>query len=87
MRLALVAVLIIVAVEVAALFVMFVPVVHETAALPCYMPCGAAFIVVNYSASISYQYFGVGFVYGACDSHFQLVFAKTASPSFCQTTS
>jgi hypothetical protein len=83
MRLALVAVLIIVAVEVAALFVVFVPVVRETEAIPCYMPCGAAFIVTNYSVSISYQYFGVGIVYGACGGNFQSVVNARGSLTFC----
>jgi len=70
MRLVLIAVSLIIAVECATLFVLFVPVVHDSWFIPCLSPCkyGAGF-EANYTSSISFHYLNVGGVYGVCGGY------------------
>ncbi len=70
MRLALIAILLIIAVECATLFVLFVPVIHDSQFVPCYSPCkyGAGFDA-NYTSSVSFHYLNVGGVYGVCGGY------------------
>jgi hypothetical protein len=85
--LALVVVLGIIAVECATIFIIFVPVVPETASEPCFgggCPHYTSLLVFNYYGSISFHYFKVGMVYGACNSNgFQMVTSASRSPTFC----
>ena len=78
---ALVAVLLIDALEIVTLFVFFVPVVPETFRDGCLGNCQYVY-VVNYYGSISYHYFNVGMTYGACDG-FQMSPFANQSPLFC----
>ena len=80
-NLTLVIVLVIDALEVATMFVIFVPVVPETFRDGCLSPCQYVY-VVNYYGSISYHYFNVGVTYGACDG-FQMSPSANQSPLFC----
>ena len=87
--LALAVVLGIIVVECATLFIIFVPVVPEIANLPCFSgpiacPNQVSVYVVNYYGSISFHYFKVGMVYGACNGNgFQMVASANRSPTFC----
>jgi hypothetical protein len=75
----------IIVVECATLFVLFVPVVPETANVPCYAnPCPQGPFVSNYYGSVSFHYFNVGMVFGACND-FQMVTSASRSPTFCMT--
>jgi hypothetical protein len=81
--LALVIVFIILALEIATLFIIFVPVVPETAKEPCFMStCTQAVLVFDYYGSISFHYFNVGMVYGACGG-FQMATSPNRSPVYC----
>jgi len=70
-RLALIAISLIIAIECAALFMLFVPVVHDSHFIPCYSgsSCSGAGIEANYTASISFHYLNVGAVYGVCGGY------------------
>jgi hypothetical protein len=50
-------------------FLIFVPVVHEEYLVPCFSPCGSAFLTYNYTASISYHYSNYGAVSGVCGGY------------------
>jgi len=79
----LVVVLAVIAVEIATLFVIFAPVVPETAKEPCLSHgCIQPVLDFNYYGSVSFHYFNVGMVYGACNG-FQMVTSSSASPAFC----
>ena len=69
--LALVVVLSLIVIECATLFVIFVPVVHDSHFIPCYSGsvCSGAGIKANYTASISFHYLNVGAVYGVCGGY------------------
>ena len=76
-------VLTIIVIESAVPFVLFVPVVPETAKQPCLSPnCAQPVFVFNYSGSISFHYLGVGMVFGACNG-FEMVTSSRNSPTFC----
>jgi len=79
----LVIVFIILALEIATLFIIFVPVVPETAKEPCYMStCTSPVLVYDYYGSITFHYFNVGMGYGACNG-FQMVTSASRSPTYC----
>jgi len=82
MRLALIAISLIIAIECATLFVLFVPVVRDSQFIPCYSPCkyGAGF-EANYTSSISFHYLNVGAVYGVRGGY-QVLDARNGI-SFC----
>jgi hypothetical protein len=83
MRFALIVISLVIALECATLFVVFVPVVHETAEEPCFMStCTQAVLVFDYYGSISFHYFNVGMVYGACGG-FQMATSPNRSPDYC----
>jgi len=85
--LALVIVITVIVVECGTLFVLFVPIVPETATAPCYTPaCNMPILIFNYYGSVSFHYFNVGMVYGACNG-FQMVTSASRSPNFCLSLS
>ena len=76
-------VLAILAVECATLFIIFVPIVPETAHEPCLIgACARPVLEFSYYGSISFHYFNVGMVFGACNG-FQMVTSASRSPTFC----
>jgi hypothetical protein len=83
--LALVVALGIIVVECMTLFILFVPVIAETASEPCLgsaCPQNVSVLVFHYYGSISFHYFKVGMVYGGCNG-FQMVTSANRSPTFC----
>ncbi len=73
--------------ECATLFVLFVPVVPQTATEPCYpiggsTQCPLGVLVFNYYGSISFHYFNVGMTYGAYGG-LQMVTSPSWSPLYC----
>jgi hypothetical protein len=81
--LALVMVFVIIAVEFVTLFVIFPPVVPETAKEPCFMSaCTQPVLVFNYYGSISFHCFDIGIMYGACNG-FQMVASAGRFSTYC----
>jgi hypothetical protein len=79
----LVLVLSIIIVECATLFILFIPVVPETTNVPCYAnSCPQGPFVSDYYGSVSFHYFNVGMVFGACNG-FQMVTSASRAPTFC----
>ena len=55
------------------LFTVFVPIVPETEYAPCYVPCGnSAFVIIHYSSLMSFHFFKVGAVFGACGGNYRM---------------
>ena len=80
--LALVVVLGIIVVECATLFIIFVPVVPETASEYTCLYGYTCPKALNYYGSISFYYFGVGMAFQGC-SGFQMVTSSGRSPTLC----
>ena len=87
MRVRTIGAVVLLTVTLAALFVVFVPVVPQTQPAPCYLTCRSnSGYTAHYSASVSFVYFNIGGVYQGCNGY-QLVGTTHAGPRLCDFSS